>query len=99
MILKSFYVAWYQIKQKIDKNITASWEYLDDEIKYNPENFWEDKRNIMIHELLHAILEKYAFTETSNPIIPPIMEEQFVSIFAKEINKNLPIIEHNLKRI
>lgn len=84
-------VKWYDINITIDKNKENhnSWEYIDWEIYLYKRNILDSEyRETIIHELLHAILDKYYYVNTSSPIFSKEIEEQIVNIISSELDKN-----------
>ena len=47
-----------------------------------------DHRDTVIHELIHAILDKYYYVNTSTPVFSKEIEEQLVNILSSELDKN-----------
>jgi len=80
-----------------------SWEYDDDVIRLDRNNMNKDEyMEAIIHELIHCILDKYYYVNTSNPIINNKIEEQLVNILSNEIannRKNIKSIHKEIKSI
>lgn len=76
------------------KSKHCAWEYDWNNISIYPKAIadWEIRETI-IHELLHAILDKYYYVNTSNPLLTKKQEEQLVNILSNELDRNWDIID------
>ena len=82
---------WDDINITIDRNNNNgnAWEYIDWDIYLYPKSMWlSDHRDTVIHELIHAILDKYYYVNTSTPVFSKEIEEQLVNILSSELDKN-----------
>lgn len=71
------------------KDSENCWEYDDGEIYLYKKSIPDTEyRETIIHELIHAILDKYYYVNTSTPVFSKEIEEQLVNILSSELDKN-----------
>ncbi len=76
------------------KSKKAAWEYDWNGISIFPKAIADGEiRETIIHELFHAILDKYYYANTSNPLLTKKQEEQLVNILSNELDRNRDIID------